>query len=178
MLEALQCLQEASVIHADLKPENVLLVDTGFSSRQKYEPHVKLIDFGAARTGETFAAMQPGTFVIQTLPYRAPEVLLGLPFTCTADMWSLGCICVELLLGKPLFPHGGTEADVVQNAIELLGPLPDHMLQAGRNTKKYFDKTAFESKSDASEAQSSWMRFQKVLRNLLWGWSAEAKKHY
>jgi len=167
MLEALQCLQQASIIHADLKPENVLLVDACLPIVQKHKPQVKLIDFGGARQCKTFAAMRPGTFVIQTLPYRAPEVLLGLQFTCSADMWSLGCICVEMLLGRSLFLHGGTEYDVVSNAIELLGPLPEHMLKEGRHTAKYFQRVAQSNGLDADATGGRWSKFQSIFRSFL-----------
>ena len=44
--------------------------------------------------------------------YRAPEVLLGLPFSWRVDMWSLGCVMSELYLGWPLYP-GGSEMEQV-----------------------------------------------------------------
>jgi len=47
---------------------------------------------------------------VQSRFYRATEVLLGLPYGCPIDMWSLGCIMVEMHSGKPLFP-GRDERD-------------------------------------------------------------------
>eukprot|EP00891_Asterochloris_glomerata_P003415 jgi/Astpho2/3415/gw1.00055.85.1_t len=44
------------------------------------------------------------SFEMQTLPYRAPEVVLAMPCGPAIDIWSLGCILTELALGKPLFP--------------------------------------------------------------------------
>lgn len=46
--------------------------------------------------------------------YRAPEVMLGLPITVAADMWNIGCLLADLLLGWPLFP-ALDEYDVVSN---------------------------------------------------------------
>ena len=40
---------------------------------------------------------------VQSRAYRAPEVALGLQLTCAIDMWSFGCILVEMVTGKPLF---------------------------------------------------------------------------
>jgi len=136
LLAALQHLRTASVIHGDLKPENVLL--TSFW-RYTQQPRFKIIDFGAAQIGNLVAETED--VIIQTLPYRAPEVLLGLAYTHAVDMWSFGCICAELVLGKPLFPHSGSEHDIVRNTLELLGPIPEHMLHAGRNTGRYFHRS-------------------------------------
>ena len=47
--------------------------------------------------------------------FRSPEIILGLPFSGMVDMWSLGCVGVELLMGFPIFP-GNTEYDVVSNS--------------------------------------------------------------
>jgi serine/threonine protein kinase len=55
-----------------------------------------------------------------TLWYRAPEVLLGLPYGAASDVWSLGCVAGELLLGKPLFP-GRTVPDLLRLIAKLLG---------------------------------------------------------
>ena len=57
---------------------------------------------------------------IQSRFYRSPEVLLGMPYTTAIDMWSLGCIAVELFLGLPLFP-GTSEYNQLTRIIEMLG---------------------------------------------------------
>lgn len=134
LLAALERLRICEVIHGDIKPENVLVAQQG------KEPRVKLIDFGTAQVGRRVAETED--VVIQTLPYRAPEVLLGLPYTCAVDMWSFGCLLAELVLGRPLFPHGGSEHDVVRSTLELLGPIPEQMLENGRHTERYFSRVA------------------------------------
>jgi serine/threonine protein kinase len=125
LLQAMQCLREAYVIHCDLKPENVLL-----SNMQHTK--IKLIDFGSA----CFEDHTVYSY-IQSRFYRSPEVLLGLPYTTAIDMWSLGCICAELFLGLPIFP-GHSEYDQVCRIVEVQGLPPLHMLDAGKNTKKFF----------------------------------------
>jgi len=76
---------------------------------------VKLIDFGSAcNEGQTIYSY------IQSRFYRAPEVLLGVPYTSGIDMWSLGCIAVELFLGLPLYP-GNSEHDQAVRIVESLG---------------------------------------------------------
>ncbi|XP_026156007.1 homeodomain-interacting protein kinase 1-like [Mastacembelus armatus] len=104
---ALSHLKAARIIHADLKLENVMLVN------HLQEPYrVKVIDFGLACE---VSDVRPGA-CIQTRPYRAPEILLGLPFTEAVDMWSLGCMAVSMYLGTVLYP-GRSDYDVVR-AIE------------------------------------------------------------
>lgn len=125
LLKAMQCLREAYVIHCDLKPENVLLGNMQHT-------RIKLIDFGSA----CFENHTVYSY-IQSRFYRSPEVLLGLPYTTAIDMWSLGCICAELFLGLPIFP-GHSEYDQVCRIVEVQGLPPVSMLDAGKNTRKYF----------------------------------------
>ena len=88
-------------------------------------PKIKLIDFGSAcfegRTAHTY---------IQSRFYRSPEVLVGLPYDSAIDMWSLGCVGAELFLGLPILP-GVHEHDQLVRISEMLGPLPDWMLDQG-----------------------------------------------
>ncbi|KAJ5498254.1 hypothetical protein N7453_007305 [Penicillium expansum] len=102
LLNALSLLNKAHLIHCDLKPENILL-------KNLESPIIKVIDFGSAcderQTVYTY---------IQSRFYRSPEVLLGLPYSSAIDMWSLGCIVVELFLGLPLFP-GSSEYNQTQD---------------------------------------------------------------
>jgi len=118
-------LRDVSVIHCDLKPENILL-------RHPKRSAIKLIDFGSScRDGQTVYSY------IQSRFYRSPEVLLGCPYSTSIDMWSLGCILVEMHTGEPLF-SGQDEADQVSKIYELLGPPPAHMVQSGTKGQKYF----------------------------------------
>uniref|UniRef100_A0A8C5JMV3 Homeodomain interacting protein kinase 4 n=1 Tax=Junco hyemalis TaxID=40217 RepID=A0A8C5JMV3_JUNHY len=103
VLVALVKLKELSIIHADLKPENIMLVD-----HARYPFRIKLVDFGSAiLLPEVCHVQEP---YIQTRFYRAPEILLGLPFCEKVDIWSLGCVMAELHLGWPLYP-GNDEYD-------------------------------------------------------------------
>ncbi|CAB1443233.1 unnamed protein product [Pleuronectes platessa] len=92
---ALDFMNSAGIIHADLKPDNIMLVD---HVRQPLK--VKVIDFGIScddpeeMIGET----------LQTLWYRSPEILCEDRFSGNIDVWSLGCIAAELSMGTPLFP--------------------------------------------------------------------------
>ena len=55
--------------------------------------------------------------------YRSPEVLLGIPYDLAIDMWSLGCILVEMHTGEPLF-SGANEVDQMNKIVEVLGLPP------------------------------------------------------
>ncbi|KAI0630298.1 kinase-like protein [Trametes polyzona] len=126
LLDALTVLKEARLIHCDLKPENILL-------KSLQSPQIKVIDFGSAcherQTVYTY---------IQSRFYRSPEVLLGIPYTAAIDMWSLGCIAVELFLGLPLFP-GTSEYNQITRIVEMLGLPPQYMLDMGKQTSQFFD---------------------------------------
>ncbi|MEE6477932.1 hypothetical protein FKM82_011676 [Ascaphus truei] len=101
---ALMKLKSLGLIHADLKPENIMLVDP---SRQPYK--VKVIDFGSA----SHVSKAVCSTYLQSRYYRAPEIILGLPFCEAIDMWSLGCVIAELFLGWPLYP-GASEYDQIR----------------------------------------------------------------
>jgi dual specificity tyrosine-phosphorylation-regulated kinase 1 len=116
ILHALSYLKSHGVVHLDLKPENVLLCSTDRS-------RVKLVDFGSSRWVNE---KEETNLYAQSRFYRAAEVLLGLPCGCPADVWSLGCIMVELHGGKPLFP-GRDERHQLCKIAETLGPVPEDM---------------------------------------------------
>jgi serine/threonine protein kinase len=105
---ALAFLQANGVIHADIRPENVLVcLDRAADSGGL---KVKLADFGNGML-EGQAALECENGEVQTLPYRAPEVLLGLPITAKIDMWSLGCLLLEVYMGRRLLnPYNTTSA--------------------------------------------------------------------
>uniref|UniRef100_A0A8C1JXS5 Homeodomain interacting protein kinase 2 n=1 Tax=Cyprinus carpio TaxID=7962 RepID=A0A8C1JXS5_CYPCA len=106
---ALMKLKSLGLIHADLKPENIMLVDP---ARQPYR--VKVIDFGSA----SHVSKAVCSTYLQSRYYRAPEIILGLPFCEAIDMWSLGCVIAELFLGWPLYP-GASEYDQVRLSVSL-----------------------------------------------------------
>jgi len=118
VLKALQFLarKDVDVIHCDLKPENILL-------RHPKKSGVKVIDFGSScRSDKRMYSY------IQSRFYRSPEVILGLPYAVSIDMWSLGCILAEMHTGEPLF-SGSDQFDQMQKIVKLLGMVPDHMLE-------------------------------------------------
>ncbi|XP_020284918.1 serine/threonine-protein kinase fused isoform X2 [Pseudomyrmex gracilis] len=92
LVSALYYLHTNRVMHRDLKPQNVLLEANGVA---------KLCDFGFARS------MSTGTHVLTSIKgtplYMAPELIEEYPYDFNADLWSLGCIVYELVVGSPPF---------------------------------------------------------------------------
>jgi cyclin-dependent kinase len=100
---------QQKVLHRDLKPQNVLVSAEGI---------LKLGDFGLARAFGI--PVKNYTNEVVTLWYRAPDILLGSKnYSTSVDIWSIGCIFVEMLNQKPLFP-GSSEADQLKKIFKLM----------------------------------------------------------
>ncbi|KAK9309626.1 hypothetical protein QLX08_000838 [Tetragonisca angustula] len=120
LFKAIKYIHSGNVIHRDLKPSNVLL---------NAHCHCKIADFGLARSvtqigeGDGETASDPTlTDYVATRWYRAPEILVASKrYTKGIDMWSLGCILGEMLLGKPLFP-GSSTINQVERIMATLPP--------------------------------------------------------
>ena len=115
------------LVHTDLKPENI-----GIKHHSRLS--VRILDFGTAiRSCST-----PCTY-IQTRFYRAPEVVLGLPVDASADMWSLGCILVEMATGQILFP-AANECELLDFLVGTLGHPPAALVRRGTRSHVFFDQ--------------------------------------
>lgn len=127
-LTCLSLMWQARIVHCDLKPENILLVHPRHSE-------IRVIDFGSS----CFEDEKVYTY-IQSRFYRSPEVILGVDYHMAIDMWSLGCILVELHTGYPIFP-GENEQDQLACMMEVLG-VPDRgLLERSTRCKLFFDST-------------------------------------
>ncbi|OHS96687.1 CMGC family protein kinase [Tritrichomonas foetus] len=106
---AVSALTKNSIIHTDLKPENIMVTKDSV---------LKIIDFGSAALNEDSIPEYS-----QSRHYRAPEIILGCERTFQIDIWSIGCIAAELYLGLPIF--AGTSALNMLQLMELrLGKFP------------------------------------------------------
>jgi len=96
---------------------------------------IKVIDFGS-----TTYDQHDQSYVVSTRHYRAPEVILGLGWSYPCDIWSVGCILVELCTGEAIFQtHENLEHLAMMERV--LGPLPYHMFKrADRHSDKYIRK--------------------------------------
>lgn len=96
LVDALLLLNKKSVVHGDIKPENILV---NYEKGNREAIDVKLVDLGSG-----FFEGKSTYSYIQSRFYRSPEVILGCPYDRQIDIWSLGCVLAELFLGLPIFP--------------------------------------------------------------------------
>ena len=105
LANALAVAHDRGVVHADVTPSNVLVVDAGNDPLHPSELHVKLVDFGLAElAGEGLRDENP-EFVLGTPAYISPEQLRGLAPTDRSDQYGLGAVLFELLTGHPPYHH-------------------------------------------------------------------------
>ncbi|CAH0476254.1 unnamed protein product [Peronospora belbahrii] len=118
---ALAFLHDQGLIHADVKPENVVRssAEAPLGSLVSLSPcssPVKLVDFGNCLNLTELVAYideRPREgYDVQTVTYRAPEVAAGLLLCSAMDMWSLGCLLLECVSGRPLFTLPPLDAPV------------------------------------------------------------------
>ncbi|KAG8134142.1 hypothetical protein E2320_011849 [Naja naja] len=124
LLKATKFIHSGNVIHRDQKPSNILLDRDCF---------VKLCDFGLARSLGQIEKDEGNpalTEYVATRWYRAPEILLASKcYTKGVDMWSIGCILGEMLLGKPLFP-GTSTVNQIEQILHVIPPPSTEDLEA------------------------------------------------
>jgi serine/threonine protein kinase len=108
-------MKKLGIVHCDLKPENILL-------KNKSKSAIKVIDFGTGCYEKSIYYTY-----IQSRYYRAPEIIMGIPYTFAIDMWSFGCILVELYNGYPIFA-GEDEAEQLAIIMEYKGIPPAKMI--------------------------------------------------
>ena len=128
LLRGLKYIHTSEVFHRDLKPKNILA---------NADCNIKICDFGLARPMFTDAPQTVfWTDYVATRWYRAPE-LCGCFFARyqpTVDVWSMGCIFAELLMGKALFP-GRNVVDQLTLITDILGTPAPEVIEKVRNEK-------------------------------------------
>mmetsp|Transcript_79743 Transcript_79743/g.154129 ORF Transcript_79743/g.154129 Transcript_79743/m.154129 type:complete len:838 (+) Transcript_79743:77-2590(+) len=125
VLNALEYVHSLRLIHCDLKPENILI-------RSYSRCEVKVIDFGSS----CFVDDHLSSYV-QSRSYRAPEVMLGLPYDQKIDLWSLGCILAELWTGYVLFQNESVQS-LLARILGIIGDFPYHLMTRGKYVPQYF----------------------------------------
>ncbi|KAK1357499.1 hypothetical protein POM88_050755 [Heracleum sosnowskyi] len=129
LLSALEYVHKRGLIHRDLKPENIMI-----GSNLK----LKIADFGSASTFFDDANLTPA---MTTLPFRAPELLLGSDvYGKEIDIWSVGFIFAEMVEGKDLFgskDRSDSELGILHEIFSKIGtPSPQSWLYSLPNFPK------------------------------------------
>lgn len=111
LVTAVEYLHSRNIAHRDIKPSNVII--------REEDDYVILIDFGSAKYMQKKSKRSSCYYVSRY--YRAPELLLGCrDYSIKIDVWSLGCILWELIVGRPLF-KGVDSNDQLYRIISVLG---------------------------------------------------------
>ena len=118
MFLGLSLLRKCNVLHADLKPDNVLVNEARST--------LKICDLGSASD----ASENEITQYLVSRFYRAPEIILGLPYDFAIDMWSVGCTLFELYTGKILFT-GRSNNQMLRSIMECRGKFSHKLLRRG-----------------------------------------------
>lgn len=126
MFLGLSLLRKCNVLHADLKPDNVLVNE----SRNM----LKICDLGSASD----ASENEITQYLVSRFYRAPEIILGMPYDFAIDMWSIGCTLFELYTGKILFT-GRSNNQMLRAIMECRGKFTHKILRKAQFAGYHFD---------------------------------------
>lgn len=125
---ALSLMRKCGIVHADVKPDNILVTEN--------KTTLKVCDLGSA------AEITEGeiTPYLVSRFYRAPEIILGLPYDTAIDMWSIGCTLYELYTGKILFP-GRSNNHMLLLMMELKGKINHRMIKKAAFGTMHFDES-------------------------------------
>lgn len=111
ILRGANYIQSKGILHADYKPGNILITHCDDIIK------AKIIDFGIARNNYCFNADSRVAF---SIPYRAPEILLGAPYEEPADVWALGLTILEMYNVRLIFP-GDSDIDELYRIFRFFG---------------------------------------------------------
>ncbi|XP_041104784.1 cyclin-dependent kinase 14 isoform X2 [Polyodon spathula] len=132
LLRGLSYTHQRYILHRDLKPQNLLISDTG---------ELKLADFGLARAKSVPSHTYSNEVV--TLWYRPPDVLLGsTDYSTSLDMWGVGCIFVEMIQGIAAFPGMKDIQDQLERIFLILGT-PTEDIWPGVHSLPHFKPELF-----------------------------------
>ncbi|XP_054165061.1 serine/threonine-protein kinase PRP4 homolog isoform X3 [Oppia nitens] len=123
---ALKLLKRCNILHADIKPDNILVNENKLS--------LKLCDFGSASDANDCDI----TPYLVSRFYRAPELILGQPYDFSIDLWSVGCTLYELYCGKIMF-SGKSNNQMLKFFMDLKGRMNNKFVRRGRFKDQHFD---------------------------------------
>jgi serine/threonine-protein kinase PRP4 len=148
LLVGLRHIHKCEVIHADIKPDNIL-ISAGHNL-------VKICDLGSA---VELSEIETTTYLFSRF-YRSPEIVLGAKYGPPSDVFALGAGIFELFTGKILFP-GRSNNDMLRHFMELKGKFPHKMIKSGTAWKQHFDENLDFKWVDCSKATR-----KKVVRTI------------
>lgn len=129
MFLGLSLMRKCNILHADLKPDNIL-VNEGRNL-------LKICDLGSASD----ASDNEITPYLVSRFYRAPEIILGMPYDFAIDVWSVGCTLYEMYTGKILFT-GRTNNQMLRSIMDCRGKFTIKMLKRAQFAHVHFDEMA------------------------------------
>lgn len=144
LFTALNHLKKCNIIHADIKPDNIVVNEA--------KSILKICDLGSAKE-----APIPATEIAPSLVsryYRAPEIMLGVPFDGAIDMWAAGCTLYELYTGKILF-NGRNNNDMLRLIMLLKGRFNAKIRSKARFWDTYFNEAGFLKVVDSAGAEKA-----------------------
>ncbi|KAI9929119.1 U4/U6 small nuclear ribonucleoprotein prp4 [Aspergillus wentii] len=127
MFLGLSLMRKCNILHADLKPDNLLV--------NEQRNILKVCDLGSASP----ASENEITPYLVSRFYRAPEIILGIPYDYAIDVWSIGCTLFELYTGKILFT-GRNNNQMLRSIMECRGKYPPKLLRRGSLAHMHFDE--------------------------------------
>lgn len=126
MLLALKLLKKTGILHADIKPDNILVNENKLM--------LKLCDFGAAGH---LSDNEVTPYLVSRF-YRSPEIILGVTYDHGIDMWSTACTIFELSTGKIMF-SGKSNNEMLKYFMDLKGKIPNKIIKKGFFKEQHFD---------------------------------------
>jgi len=165
LADALLFLKTKQIIHADLKPQNIMF-------RKPNCSEIAIIDFGTSTYNNDDKSL-----TIQTSPYRCPESIFELDWSYPADVWSLGCLICEMYTGTRLFDFKGDYHDELESfdarnehlhQIEIVsGYYPTHMTRSSTVSVTHF---CSKGKSNRLLKTTSSLENQRTIDRIFAGW--------
>lgn len=126
LLIALRFLKKVGIVHGDVKPDNILV--------NEKKNVLKLCDFGSAANVDDSEA----TPYMVSRFYRAPEIILGIPYQHSIDVWSAACTMFEMATGKIMFA-GSSNNKMLKCFMDMKGKFPTRMIRKGKFKDQHFN---------------------------------------
>ncbi|KAK5642870.1 hypothetical protein RI129_009037 [Pyrocoelia pectoralis] len=126
LLLGLKLLKKTGILHADIKPDNILVNESKLV--------LKLCDFGSA----SLITDNEITPYLVSRFYRAPEIILGISYDFGIDMWSAACTIYELYTGRIMF-SGKSNNQMLKFFMDLKGKFPNKVVRRGAFKEQHFD---------------------------------------